>query len=258
MLSVLQSGLSIPGQIRPCLPSQLAVSKDLVSYWGFDADCMDFTNASAFDLSGNGNTGTLVASPTLAPGKVGNALSLNGTTQYVAVDSSLNSINSAGNYSICAWVYLNTVVGNQEIYAQASTISGTPLLLLDATGATFRMFVRDSAGITISALGPTITTGVWYFLVGMKIGFTMSLFQNGALAASAVNGSLTTFALNTAAIGVRNSTSFSNFLNGSVDDLRLYNRSLESGEIIELYQAGLAGRRDAGDKLPMQRTPMVL
>ena len=31
------------------------------------------------------------------------------------------------------------------------------------------------------------------------------------------------------------------YFNGSIDDVRIYNRALDQGEILQLYSAGLAG-----------------
>src|ERR1700682_1128915 len=97
-------GLLLPGHVGNTPPSAFAVPNGLVGYWGFDADCLDFTQGLAFDLSGNGNTGTFTASPTLAQGQVGQALLFDGSTQYVTATTPLVSLV---NGTVAIWINPN-------------------------------------------------------------------------------------------------------------------------------------------------------
>src|ERR1035437_5264780 len=118
MTSVLAAGprgLLLPGHVSPAPPSAFAVPNGLVGYWGFDADCMDLTNARALDLSGNGNHGTLIASPTVAPGQICNALNCNGTTQGITCPTTALLLIQAVSVSI--WVNTGALTNAYSIIA---------------------------------------------------------------------------------------------------------------------------------------------
>ena len=61
----------------------------IVGWWKFDE-----TNGTvAYDSSGNGYDGNLIGGSTWATGKIGGAISLDGTNDYVEVSSSRNGIS---------------------------------------------------------------------------------------------------------------------------------------------------------------------
>ena len=74
------------------------VTNGLAGHWQFD----DGTGSTATDSSGNGNDGTLVGSPTWGAGKVGQALTFNGSSQYITVP--LVPSLKTSSCSIAAWV----------------------------------------------------------------------------------------------------------------------------------------------------------
>jgi glucuronoarabinoxylan endo-1,4-beta-xylanase len=60
------------------------------------------SGATASDSTGNGRNGTLVNSPAWVAGKFGNAVDLNGTSQYVSLSTGV--VNGLTNLTIAAWV----------------------------------------------------------------------------------------------------------------------------------------------------------
>ncbi len=73
----------------------------LVGYWSFDSG--DVSGTTVLDQSGSGNNGTTVNSPKQVPGKLGQALSFNGTSQYVSLPNNTGyDANSIG--TITAWI----------------------------------------------------------------------------------------------------------------------------------------------------------
>lgn len=247
MLSVTRSGISLPGQIRPNPPADFAVPNGMVGYWGFDADCLDFTNNFAFDLSGNGNIGTLVSAPTLAPGQVGDALQFNGSNTNVKLAS---QPIGATALTIAVWVNLPGSYGgnNARIFDNGTTLlsQGTAWSMIAGGGST-TLYAAD-----------TLAGGVWRHLCStVTAAGIVNNYFNGALSGTANQSSGAPAAgTTTACIGNRNAGDRAS--SAALDDFRIYNRALDPWEVLTLYQAGLAGRRDAGDQLPMQRTPMVL
>ncbi len=72
----------------------LAAPYNAVAHYAFDGN--------ANDATGNGNNGTAVASPTYSTGRFGQAITLNGTSQYVTVPGSTGLQLNA--YTVSAWV----------------------------------------------------------------------------------------------------------------------------------------------------------
>jgi hypothetical protein len=260
MSSVLAAGplgLLLPGHVSNTPPSQFAVPNGLVGYWGFDADCLDFTAAKAFDLSGNGRTGT-IASGTLDVGQVGQALAFN-TTTVPGIDLGSWS-NSLANISVCAWVKPSDAVSRYDYVAKWFTApSGYKYNLLQGvTPGTFQFFISidGSAGVS-SPVSATYTAGTWYFLCGTFDGATIRLFLNGVEqgAGTAQAGSI--FTGSTASDTIGGSADVVACV-ASIDDVRIYNRALDPWEVITLYRAGLQGRRDAGQRIPQAFDLMTL
>jgi hypothetical protein len=84
------------------------MTNGLVGYWTFDGSATNFRTNTTADLSGNGNTGTLVnMSTTTSPvaGKIGQALTFNNTSQYVNVPDPGSGVLdfSTGSMSASAW-----------------------------------------------------------------------------------------------------------------------------------------------------------
>jgi Alginate lyase len=63
------------------------------------------SGTTAADSSGKGNDATLVNGPVFATGKSGNAISLDGVNDHVALPSTL--LGGVSDFTIASWVYLN-------------------------------------------------------------------------------------------------------------------------------------------------------
>jgi len=69
----------------------------LVSYWPFEGTADDVVNA---------NHGTIHGGPGFIDGKFGQALSFDGTNDYVSVDDSASLNFGTGDFTIGAWIKL--------------------------------------------------------------------------------------------------------------------------------------------------------
>src|SRR4030042_719781 len=92
IISVLVPGLVLPGIAH-------AVEANLIGFWTLDQS----SGTAAYDASGNGNDGTLMGNPQWSVGKIGGALELDGTEDYV--DCGNNDIlNITKQVTLAAWV----------------------------------------------------------------------------------------------------------------------------------------------------------
>ena len=217
----------------------LATLPGPVAHWKLD----DGAGLTAIDSEG-GNDGTLSGPPAWVAGVLGDALDFNGSNDYV--DAGTFDISGSG-ITMMGWFNAEAIATDDgrfvskasganeaDAYWQLSTTdSGSDRFL--------RMRVKASGTTTTLAdSSVNLTTGSWYFAVGTydTASGMMRLYLNGVEVAStahAVGGVLDTDASVPVAIGANGTAE--RFFNGILDDVRVYNRALDAGEIQDLYDA---------------------
>lgn len=106
-------GYCVPGDTSTCNTPVLELQMD------------ENSGTSAFDTSGNGNTGTLTLGPTWTAGKLGPAVSFDGSDDYITVTDA-NSLDLTTSGSAMAWVRrtstgtYDTILGKGAANAAAS------------------------------------------------------------------------------------------------------------------------------------------
>ena len=205
-----------------------SLSSGLVGYWPLDGN--------ANDVSGNGNNGTLVGNPTFTSGVVGSgAVSFNGTNQITVPDSA--SLNfGTGSFTVSLWVNAQSAFSTQSAPIYKRHDSLTP-----GYGINFGYkngFISDGSSTIQTSFSSNITQGTWQLL-------TLVVDRSAGTAITYVNGAMANSKDISSVGSVSNSSSLqigmgSNWLpfTGSVDDARIYNRALSSGEIESLYSLG--------------------
>jgi hypothetical protein len=225
---------------------QNIVTNGLVGYWSFD----EGSGTQAADSSRFGDTATLNTGATWTTNAVlgTGALLLNAASTSSASIPDSTALEISGDLTITMWVkhnslpatnswmyYLEKGQNNQENYGFGaySDTNGTRLFFefADATG-TSRYYTQG--------MGLMLNTTTWRH-VAVVFDHThgqLSFFIKGQLISStAVTQSLTVGA-NPLVIGQQNITGYEFYMNGSIDDLRIYNRALTTSEINTLSLIG--------------------
>ncbi|MGC8776172.1 MAG: LamG domain-containing protein, partial [Minisyncoccia bacterium] len=196
----------------------------LVGYWSFD----EGSGTTAYDMSGNGNNGTLVNGPTWTTGKVGGALSFDGVDDYV----NINSVNPFRNpFTVSVWVRFNAVNKGSDnaILGHGSATLNNGLHLGERrTRGYFGFYSNDIQS------NSTLLANMWYHISFIYDG-RKKIYINGVLDASGASNVYQSTALN-AEIG-RYPWSTGWLLNGLIDEVRIYNRALSDAEIQAIYNA---------------------
>lgn len=226
----------------------------LVGYWSFD----DATGTKATDFSGNGNVGTLVGNPTWVNGKFGNALGFNGSTNYVNVgNNSAFSFESYNKFTISAWVRapanysVDGIIASKRTDSPATDWRGYELGVLGSTGKLYFVAQYVCCGGTTNMIlsGSTnLRDGRWHHVtltfdgqVAGTYAANVSLYVDGVAETKTVSSDLlkTGSILNSAPfmIGSKAGTADLPF-NGTIDEVRIYNRALSTTEITNLYTSG--------------------
>ena len=174
----------------------------LVGYWTFNGADIDWSTNTAYDRSGQDNNGTIYgAKPAI--GKVGQALKFDGVDDYVDIGA-----GPTGVKTIAFWVYpettteyfVNLVSDTDYIWANNGAVT--------ATGLTSPTIYVDGV------VSNTIIANKWQYIV---------------VATDTAED------VNNLDIGRTQDT---NYLQGKMDEVRLYNRVLSANEILDLYRVG--------------------
>lgn len=212
----------------------------LVGRWAFD----EGTSTIAHDFSGNSYNGTLVNSPVWSTGKGGSAILFNGSSNYVIAN---NPVNFNSNYSVSFWVYLNSIAG----YGLFGNAPGNPPLTggsgnsnniyLNPNG-TVGYFVFDGVGKNLTST-TTLSAGRWYqvSVTHDTANSIRRLYVNGRLEHQDSFLNIQSFGKVIFSFN-RSETNYYtgplSFINGKMDDVRIYNRALSPTEVNTLYTQG--------------------
>jgi Concanavalin A-like lectin/glucanases superfamily len=228
------------------------VPNGLVGYWPLDWDSLNFTSGTASDMSGQGQTATLANLPAsaLAIGQVGSALTFNGTSSYLTLG--IKSYLSA-NFSM-QWWFQTASTAVQTLWYNLNTAGNTQFgisLNRDAgfgntPGDLFIYAEVSAVGAPTYAfsIGSAIYDGQWNHLILVRNGTSLLAYFNNVL--------VTTFTITAGSYDTGNNidvgadTRDMFFMNGSIDEFRIYNRAIDPWEVTQLYKAGFAGRRAIG------------
>ncbi|MBL1227129.1 LamG-like jellyroll fold domain-containing protein [Enterococcus sp. BWR-S5] len=209
---------------------------ELLAYWDFD----QVANGKITDLTGNGFDGILRNSASLGQGKIGNALTLNGYNQYMEVAHSQNlNFSKADSYTLSAWVKLpkNNTSWRTIIQKGRDTASFYGLWAAGWPEST-NSFTYGQENISGAGAAEE-----WVHLVAVQNGNgTRTLYVNGKSTGNgqAIDG-ISGSPLIIGASRYQVNTAFTEYFNGSIDEISIYNYALSKENIWELAN-GSVGR----------------
>jgi len=201
------------------------------------------------DLSGNNNTGSLVASPTF---NSGGYFTFNGTTQYVNNGNILNT-NGTVAFSVSVWFRTSSTGSTVQNLVSKELITGTfagwQLGFNTTSGSAADVgkigivLVSNTTEVMRRLTTVTYNNGVWnnatFTYDGSKTRAGMLLYINGTL--STVTDSDSTSIVNTIQNGSNYNIASRNNLNqlytGDIANVIHYNRVISADEITQNYNA---------------------
>jgi chitodextrinase len=200
----------------------------LVAAYGFN----EGAGATTVDLSGNGNTGLIINATWTTAGKYGNGLVFSGVNTWVAI-ADAPSMHLTTGMTIEAWVKPSVVENRwREVFYKGDAY-GNDLLYLEAmttSGAVPAIGTQLTSGGSIVATGTTpLTANAWAHMAATYDGATLRLFVNGVQVASqAQTGTLLT---STQSLTIGADSIHGSFFQGTIDEVRVYNRALSASEL---------------------------
>jgi len=214
------------------------VSNGLLASYSFNAG----SGTTTVDSSGNGLTGKISGATWTTAGQYGNALSFNGTNNYVDLGNP-TSLKGTGSMTWTAWVKAtSTPKGDGDIVAKQNSTSGWQLKTTHDTGPqTFGVSVSGSAGLAQRYSITVRSLNVWYHVAGVynATARTLDIYVNGVLDNGTLSGTIPTVqTLPNVNVNIgRRSNGF--YFAGTIDEVRIYNRALSGAEIQTVMNAPL-------------------
>jgi prepilin-type N-terminal cleavage/methylation domain-containing protein len=222
----------------------------LVGYWSFD----EGTGTIAYDYSGNGNNGTLYSSLTICSnpptsgcpqwttGKVGGALNFDGNNDYISIPDS-SSLKLATSVTIALWFKMADYPpppppGGYDWYNFVNKGRYTDSYgLMYYRGGSLGSFTFYLKGVTPATVSFSFTPSLnqWYFIVCTWDGNNAKIFLDGVQKTSVPTTGNLYISTNQLRISLDTGNTYP--FNGTIDEVRIYNRALSGEEIQALYNA---------------------
>jgi|GEM_PF-1308751 len=214
-------------------------SRGLVGYWNFD----EGSGTAANDASGNGNNGALTGGPVWTtanpPVGGGGAMRFDGRDDYVDCGTNSSISNISSTYTIEAWI-------NPSEFGIIGGASGYRGYLKrgDDTGNQIEIYFQQSGQLTIAhnressifySYWPALTSQQWTQVVIVWDNLSWKVYYNGIPQ---------TISLQSGAPANPNTGKKTiigrglNFFNGTIDEVKIYNRALGDAEVKFHYNHG--------------------
>ena len=187
----------------------------------------------AIDASGNRNTGTNINQALSVVGTNGGALQFNGSSQYVTT-----AVIPLTTYTLSAWVKPSVITGQHSIIGDFNSVGNIAQGCIDILSNSFHFVSYSSGGSSIATLNGyySVLPFVWLNpIITFETNGTFTLYVNGTYVGSAgKSGTYAASGYSYWSVG-RPGAYDGQYFNGSIDDVRIYNRALSSNEVVQTF-----------------------
>jgi hypothetical protein len=229
-----------------------SVKKGMVGHWTMDTT--DVSGTTIYDKSGFARNAAITRGGngygvTSTPGKVKQAFDFDGQTDYALASGFTDLGTSNVPYSFTGWVKIPPTETDGNIIHMVG--GGWCLPPVALSSGKLRGYSWNGGGVSVAGT-TNLAPGTWYHFANTWDATNgLRIFVNGVLENSTAQATYI-------ASGISNSLYFgyspgvcagdTGWFNGAIDDLRVYNYSLSSQEISQIYNAAKTGFGSAPTK----------
>jgi len=214
-----------------------------LGHWKFDEGYgTTANNSGSNDTSLNGTLSGTGLPLWKNEGKFGKALYLNGSSAYVDMGNP-SAAQITSDLSLSSWVYLSSNTANQDIISKRG-LSGQwgYRLWVDSTGTPKIDVSSTGNGMATASASQTLSKNQWHHLLGTYSGSqsAITIYVDGLQKGQTTSGVPLSLQNSTANLNIGREAGAvtSNYLNGSLDEVKLYNYALSSDEVKVEYNQG--------------------
>jgi len=234
-------------KVNKTIEKNTALNENLVGHWTFDGPDL-ISNVA--DSSSSGNTGYLVQDQgtTTTAGKIGQGIHLDGVSDYVSIDDSASLSFGNGStdspFSVSAWVHIDDSLTTQRFVGKADATNDGEWLFTTTGADVFGFFMFDQSATAFigRTYSSSLPTGEWIHLTGTydgsKTASGVNLYLNGSDVDDADSTSGTYDAMESTSKEVKIGRYGATYLDGKIDDVRIYNKELTATEVQRIYDLG--------------------
>ncbi len=204
----------------------------------------------------NNGTASANTSTLTDTGKINEALHLDGTSDFINIDSLQSAISSDTTGSFSVWINTDTLTTSRGIWCFGDTNASTLLYLqLNSSGNLFLTAQDSGVNDWAANFTASLSAGTWFHIVVVQDGVEAKLYIDSVektLTFTATLDKTAWFAdwagTDNGRIGARNFNSAGNsqFFDGLIDDFRYYqNTVLSQSDIDDIFNSG-SGTESSG------------
>ncbi len=220
------------GTIRPVVQTLSDSALRPNAVYGFDEP----GGAVATDSEGNGWDATLSGGASRVAGVAGGrALDLDGTTGFVTMPRGI--LWNMYDFTLATWVRLDSARPGQRIFDFGANMSLTP--------ERFAITVSGAGGERWIDLPSPLPTGRWVHVAVTKSALLARLYVGGVEV-----GRHTNMSVYPARLGNTADNWIGRYLDGQVDDFRIYQRGLSGAEVAQLATVSASVPGEVGGSVP--------
>jgi hypothetical protein len=204
-----------------------------------------YNGVTWFDISGNSRNGTLTNGPTYNAAN-GGSIVFDGSNDYASCISN-NTTNLTGNFTLSAWININTLPTNGNLqsllckYDNFPGAGGYDLRIYNNSGTMQIGLVTTNGSSTGGGdINYTFSTNIWYQIVSVYDGSFSNIYINGQYVnrvTNTINAISNNKPLNIARFGEYMGGLLTRYFNGNISQNLIYNRALSQQEVLQNFNA---------------------
>jgi hypothetical protein len=192
-----------------------------------------------FDLSGLNNSGSLTNGPTFSSANLGSIV-FDGSNDYVDVPLSSYLQFGTSDFTISYWVYpISKVSLYPSIFTNYNGYgTGAIYFGVDHSSVPNKYSFYINNALTPAYTNSNISYGSWEQIISVRDSGIIKLYLNGWQNGTTIDGTgITLNGRNSSVIRIAAIQGESNFYNGRISNIQIYNRALSAQEIQQNYNA---------------------